>query len=345
MRKLLWLSVLVCGSACGGDALDSPANAAAYPGRKIVAAEWDTLGWIGPADVSDTTFIRPAMIVEWAGRLAVLDRSPPGISLFSREGELLWRYAREGPGPEELQWIGTAAATPWGDLWVSDSRNNRIVEFTLEGRIRRTLPIHHFPATVSAVAFPSRDRALFSTYSPLHRVVVTGTDSLQILQTFESLWADSAVGDANLRAVGNAEPGSGIWVQALQHGPGFVVGSQGSEPRLFRYVSHVPWAQRVHPAMRSSGADSARYGAVDAEVMASEIFLLFGGRPFRAAHAAEPTVLVDVYRSDGEYSRSYLLPVDTEDFAMLGGDVLALLSTHEGVYPRIFLVRPTIDDR
>ncbi|MGH7480598.1 MAG: hypothetical protein ACRELV_00455, partial [Longimicrobiales bacterium] len=101
-----------------------------------------------------------------------------------------------------------------------------------------------------------------------------------------------------------------------------------------------PWALKSGPRLMRAGADSARYGAVSLSVVGDEIFMLFGGRPFRQEHPDEPTRMIDVYGMDGEYRRSYRLPFDTGHMVTDNGELFYVLTYDELGYPFILGLRP-----
>lgn len=92
--------------------------------------------------------------------------------------------------------------------------------------------------------------------------------------------------------------------------------------------------------MTQARADSARIGAVSVDVIGKEIFFLFGGRPVRAAHPAEPTVWIDVYSVSGDYLRSYRLPFDADGMAT-DGNMFYVLASDET--PKVIALRPRVD--
>jgi len=88
--------------------------------------------------------------------------------------------------------------------------------------------------------------------------------------------------------------------------------------------------------------DSARYGATAVRIVRDEIFMLFGGRPRRQEHPAEPTVLIDVYGLDGRYRRSYLLPCDAEGMTTRDGETFYVLTERDDGVPLILVLRPRL---
>lgn len=317
-----------------------------YPGRQFAATSWDTLGWIGPADVNDTTLLSPRELTAWGDRLVVVEPGVSQVRAFGPDGVPLWIYGRKGAGPGELQQIGDLSPTPWGTLWILDHRGGKIVEIGPNGSLVDESVFRHFPIPASSVSFAGDDRIVFTANSPQNGLIFTSRDSLKVLATRPSPWADSVSARYNLRTAPASDPSTGTIVQALVHGPAFAVLPPGkNEAEVFPYIDNIPWALKASPRLSQERADSARYGALAADILDGEIYFLFGGRPLRFAHPDEPTVLVDVYRVDGSYRRSYLLPLDAEGLAVIGPDRFAVLGMHEGIFPRIYILRPIRADR
>lgn len=312
-----------------------------YPERRFAATAWDTLDWIGPANVNETILSNPNELVAWEDRIVVLERAASQVRVFDSDGDLLWSYGRAGGGPGEIRFLAGIAPTPWGTLLIVDSRNTKILELDGSGKLVKELSFDHFPVAPISLS-PTSDRELvFATQSPRQGYIVATADSLTILDIRASPWADSADHRFNIRVATAADPMSGVMIQALLHGPAFSIFRPDSvDPEIFPYVEHVPWALKSGPRVRAAGADTARYGAVAAEVLDAEIYFLFGGRPKRFSHPEEPTTSIDVYGLDGEYRRSYLLPLDANDFALLDPERFAVLGMHDEMFPRVYILRP-----
>ncbi|HSH44841.1 MAG TPA: 6-bladed beta-propeller, partial [Longimicrobiales bacterium] len=179
--------MLVATIGCG----DEDSRSQDPHGRSIVATEWDTIQAFGPLDANDSTLLVPDFLVAWGDRVAVIDRSPPLVSVFSRAGELLWRYSSQGPGPGEIQWITDATVTPRGTLWVLDNRNTKVLELDSAGRLQRELPTHHFPVAPSTLTVLEGGRVVLSTQNPETGLILAEADSLEVLDARRAPWADS----------------------------------------------------------------------------------------------------------------------------------------------------------
>lgn len=326
-------------SACSGDS-PSPTHVDRYPSREFAATSWDTVSAFGPETPDDTSLVAPATVTTWDQKLVVLDWVRATVSVMSDRGRPLWQFGHRGRGPGELEQVAYVRPTPWGTLWVIDGKNLKVVELDSAGQLLKEIPTRHLPAVPGSVMFPSHRRVVLGTQSPKAGRITADPDSLSVIQVRPFLWADSVNHRYDIRVRSASDSATGQWVEALYFGPGFVVGQADSVFGRYRYVDDIPWARKGNPRLTRLKADSARYGAVKAEVFEGEIYLLFGGRPLRMAHESEPTELVDVYGFDGGYRRSYLLPMSADDFALFPDGRFVVLSSYAELYPRIYVLRP-----
>src|SRR5260370_383411 len=75
-----------------------------------------------------------------------------GVVEFSSTGRVLAASGRAGSGPGQLNRPVALAVTPFGDVWVADQANGRVVEFSAVGRYRVSFAV---PAP-SGVALDAR---------------------------------------------------------------------------------------------------------------------------------------------------------------------------------------------
>ncbi len=334
INPFCWLVVLTTAAgACHGSASISASSSRP---RNIVANKWDTLFIAGGSGINDTLFAGPndvafvdSVVVvgdDMAERLIALDRTT---------GRVKWSFGRKGAGPGEFRGIAGIAVTQDDLIWVLDFGNGRIAELAPDGEFHGVRTLHHLPAVPTAI-LPLDDGAIAMNQGlPANPFMEIGLDSLELRRSFPLAWPDAVPDLANTRVVLAGGPGE-TWVSAFVLGPGFIVWRRGaSHPHRYRDV--VPWANRTSPEIRRMHADSARYGAVSLQVVANEIYMLFGGRPVRRAHSGEPTVWVDTYALDGRYLRSYRLPFGA-DAMTTDGHTFYLLPS-EGI-PRLVALRP-----
>jgi hypothetical protein len=342
ITRSTWCCLIAVVAACSGqpETDNGLRHLPEYPSRLFAATAWDTVASFGPESVDDTVLMTPTGITAWDDRLVVPEWPHARVRVFDRRGTPLWTYGRRGAGPGEIEQMVAVEATPWGNLWIMDGKNNRILELDTAGTLVRSRRAHHLPAVPTSVTFLSADRVLLGTQSPLAGRIIADTDSIKAERVAPSLWGDSVDHRYNIRLASDADPRTGRWVEALTYGPGFATGVGESVTGLHPYVDEIPWALKSGPAIRAVGADSARYGALGVQIVDDEIYMRFGGRPKRRAHDAEPTVLIDVYAFSGEYRRSYLLPMPTTSGEVLGRELFAVSGYHQGVLPRVFLLSP-----
>lgn len=344
-RTLLTVqSLLVFASACGDVGSPEYQELTEYPGRRFAATTWDTLSWFGAKNAQDTTLLDPERLTKWGDRLVMMEWGPRVVRVFDSSGTHLWNFGRFGNGPRELGLISDLVPTPWGNLWVYDSRNRKIVEVDPDGQFVKEMSTRHLPVSVGGVRFISEDRAFFSTYNPAEGIGIIRSDSLTVESIRPFPFADSVDTRINFRATSAGDARSGTVVSAMALGPSFMVmdGTTG-EVSTFPYIDYIPWAVKQSPALINARTDSARYGALAAQLGADEtVYFLFGGRPFRAAHPPEPTVLIDQYGLDGTYLESYLLPFEPayRGFVLLDENRFALLTLDQGLYPRVYVLKP-----
>lgn len=322
-------------AACGPDRQAIP-TANLGEERVVAAQSWDTIFQVGTGDVNDTLFAGPDEVLMWGARIVVSDWILNHVRAFSADGDLLWTAGREGPGPGEFSYIDAMAVAENGNLWVLDSRAVRVSEISPDGEFVRLISLQHLPFPPGDV-LSLADRVLFFRNRPDRAFTFADARTFDILGSHAIPWPGELDSSMNLKQIVAAFiPGRTAWVNAFRFGPGFMVWRDGSVHR-HHYIESIPFALKVKSHVRAMGADSARFGAVSISAVEDELYVLFGGRPFRSAHAMEPTVWIDVYGITGEYRRSYRLPVDAEAMAT-DGKTFYVLQTE--LYPSLLALRP-----
>jgi hypothetical protein len=264
-----------------------------------------------------------------------LDFSSQNLRGFSSSGDLLWAFGRPGRGPGELGSLSSAAAGPDNTLWILDVRNQKTITLDQRGSIRSEFR-HDLPSLPDQMS-ATRDQIIFITQRADPGLMLSSPD-LKTVTTYPSPWPD--VADSLNLTAHISSLRDGRWVIAYQYGPGFVVGS-GNDWSRYTYIDSIPWARKVNPMLRTTGKYVAQYGAVSIDVVGDEVFMLFGGRPSRYDHGPLPTVLVDVYRLDGRYMRSYRIPFHADAMKTDGKIFYFLTETDEGM-PTILALRPKL---
>jgi len=147
--------------ACGGEGAPSGATVTDSADVEVISLPGvdDPLPWsaekvleIPPVEEGEKGFFDVAGVtVLTNGRIAVLDRLGKKVVRFSREGEFLDQYGREGSGPGEFQYPIQLSATPHGGILVFDLMNRRLERFdsTLTPLAPTALQIPYFGGQIA----------------------------------------------------------------------------------------------------------------------------------------------------------------------------------------------------
>lgn len=88
--------------------------------------DWEIVGWYGQSLDN-----KPYITVNDRDRLFVTDPEGYRILEFSTDGKFIKYWGDYGSGPSNFGLAGAVAIDPEGNIWVSDTNNNRIVHFIL----------------------------------------------------------------------------------------------------------------------------------------------------------------------------------------------------------------------
>lgn len=307
--------------------------------RVVVSERWDTVFVAGGDSVNDTLFAGPHLMAIADSVLVVgdgmIDRL---VALDRRTGRVEWTFGGRGAGPQEFRGISDIAVTAEGTIWVLDFGNGRIARLTPDGEFLGVKTLHHLAAPPAKI-LPLTDRAIAMSHGAPEPFMEIELDSFELRRAFPLAWPAPVPELANTRVALADGPGS-TWISAFALGPGFTVWGIG-EPASHPYRDLIPFAIRPSMELRRMRADSARNGAVSLEIVGEEIHMLFGGRPHRAAHPAEPTVWIDIYSLEGEYLRSYRLPFDTDGMAT-DGRTFYVTTTSDAGTPAVIALQPIL---
>ena len=318
---------------------DSVGEFAQYAPRDVVVEKWDTVFVAGGENINDTLIAASHLVTVVDSVVIVADGMQDRlVALHASTGRLLWMFGGPGQGPEEFRGISDIDSGQDDRVWALDFGNGRIAEVGLDGQLQGLRTLHHLPAPPESI-LPLKDRVIAMSPGAAEPYMEIGLDSLELHQAFALSWPESVPNLADTRVALARGPDS-TWVSAFKLGPGFTVWN-GSGPKSFSYREPIPFASRPTPKVREMGADSARWGAVSLDVVGDEIFMLFGGRPARRPHPAEPTVWIDVYSLEGNYLHSLRLPFDVSGMATDGHTFYVL--PEEGV-PRVIALQPRKSD-
>jgi DNA-binding beta-propeller fold protein YncE len=86
---------------------------------------WDVVAWYG-----QTLDNKPYIDVDDAGNLYAADPEGYRILKFTTEGDFQYFWGDYSTGPDGFGLAGSVAVDPDGNLWVSDTGNNRLMHFS-----------------------------------------------------------------------------------------------------------------------------------------------------------------------------------------------------------------------
>jgi len=108
---------------------------------------------IGSLDEKETSFTSVADIGVTEAALYVLERQPPRVVRFTREGRWVRTFGRRGQGPGEF--VGPSRLGITGDtLWVSDPQGGRMELFSTGGEFLKSVRFRILPDSLSSRVVP-----------------------------------------------------------------------------------------------------------------------------------------------------------------------------------------------
>ena len=140
------LRVVVTGENASGS---SSSTTAATVRVRAALEHWTYASEIGPDSVLGDFDIVTGLASDAAGHLWLLDHDE--VKEFSSEGELLERFGSEGSGEGQLNEPRALTVDPSGDVWVADTGNRRVEEFSEAGEFIQILGEGTIAATGIAV--------------------------------------------------------------------------------------------------------------------------------------------------------------------------------------------------
>ncbi|MFW5714510.1 MAG: NHL repeat-containing protein, partial [Brevefilum sp.] len=99
-------------------------NSLSYPNN----ITWDVEAWFG-----DSLDNKPFLAVDDDYNTYVADPVMGRVLVFDPQGNFLASFGSFGSGPAEIGTVGGLALDAEGKVWVSDARNNRLMQFSLPG--------------------------------------------------------------------------------------------------------------------------------------------------------------------------------------------------------------------
>lgn len=119
-----------------------------------------------------------------SGNLYISDLSVQRILVFGPDGEFVRAFGKGGANPGELSYVnGIAVDDKQGKIYLANSNNARIDEFTLEGKYVRMLPASKSLINPKGIAFDEATGRLYTADTFAHRVTGIRSDG----QLFEDI--------------------------------------------------------------------------------------------------------------------------------------------------------------
>ncbi|MEZ4415343.1 MAG: 6-bladed beta-propeller [Gemmatimonadota bacterium] len=306
----------------------------------IAVERWDTVFALGSVDPTDTTLVSPSEIEVWNDQIAVLEGLARRIQSFdARTGRRRWSYGREGRGPGEL-------AQPF-NMWIDESDNLRVwddrnrKQLVLDQRGEFFEEIYYrelWGLSTSPTGFGQR--MVWTQLQPGRPAMITDIESHELVDSVTVEWPVPPSVDFKPELLTKTAASPSAWAAGLYSGPFFAVGTPVGV-KVHPLIEPIPYTRAPGAWFATDPrADSSYYGARDIAIADSRVFILSGGRPKRAAHASQPTTMIDVYSLDGEYLHSYRLPFDGAALATRDGRTFYVATLVQGSYPHIFGLRP-----
>jgi hypothetical protein len=212
-----------------------------------------------------------------------------------------------------------------------------MLELDEGGTVVRDRSLRDLPGVPTRFGFLG-DKLVVTTQVPDPYMMVLDTGSLALVRAVPWPWPEPLTAEYNFHT--ELAGGADALVLAFKYGSGFMV-LRGNDIELHHYIEYIPWHRKMGMEQHAAGADSTRFGAVSVAVENERIYMLFGGRPFRAAHPFEPTTLIDVYGLDGSYIESYRLPSHFNQMSRVDGDFLLTKESEDG-FPQILRISPKV---
>jgi streptogramin lyase len=100
----------------------------ASDGSYLPLESWDIAGWYGQSLDN-----KPYLDVNDAGKIFIADPEANRVLMFNTQGEFIQYWGDYSTGPDGFNLVGSVQADNSGGVWVSDTNNNRIMHFSLEG--------------------------------------------------------------------------------------------------------------------------------------------------------------------------------------------------------------------
>lgn len=275
-------------------------------------------------DAGDELLLPGSIATNAVGNIITFDYGAMEVRAFGRNGKALWRVGRKGGGPGEFRNVMDLKLRSNGEIAVLDMANRRITTLSSSGKLKRTLPIK-----VSASRFvPSADTNSFTlagddSLTLWSNVALDGRLKSRMLMP-ASLVASSGIAREQFTApLGPRSVMAYRWSdKLLVLAPDGAVQSiiDGVEPVTLPGVKKYPLKSGRFSGAVSRVDPKAVPGALSVATNGHSIFVLFSGATEMRGR------IVDVYDAEqGEYRGSYLLPVSSQEIAILPDGAIVTL--------------------
>ena len=301
------------GMACGEEVRTDPeelwSEQDVVDARTFLTVGMDTL-WSHGGTAADTLLLNPVWISAGAEGVTAWDEGRKAVVRFSREGEVLWTFGREGGGPGEFRTVRGIAQLPSGGAAVVDNVNERLVIMDRDGQLAGETNLSGMsPAAVASlsdgglVVLTRLDDPAFLVFDE-NGVVVDSVDfSSAAYRDLPPMARQGRVAGARERWIFGFTVGNGWWrVGRDRAAEGFPYAEHADFPEIVTTVGESMVGGQVVTTRRTQTTESVTT-AMDFGVRGDTLFVHYYGQSDYRGY------LLDLFSlADGSYIGSVLLP-------------------------------------
>lgn len=333
LAALLLMTVTTVGCDARRSGTDAAVSASSEtPRREVVAEAWDTL-WAVGGSASDTLLLNPYLVAASDSGVYLFDGGNHSVLALGGEGDVRWRFGREGSGPDEFRGARDLKTGSDGGVLVLDPRNGRIIRLDAAGGVRARIPLGGV-GHAEQLAVLDSGRIVLLTMDPSRAFAIVDTIGT-VRERFSLPWAGFAALDQIARQGLIVPSGGGGWIFGFSMGDGWFT-FNGSKPvGSARYVEHTDFPEvKTTSAGATQMAEYNACSACSASVSDSTLYVHFGG------YGPHPESVIDLYHVNGRrYVGSFILPVKATAIATAGDRIYAL---RDDPYPMLLALRPRL---
>jgi hypothetical protein len=335
-ERIALAAAALCALAAGCDrgSGEAPPKGQALPQHRTFAVQrWDTLWSVGGP--GDSTLLNPYLLSAAEGAVYVYDGAARRVvALSPADGHVLWRYGRQGAGPDEFRGVRDLKRAEDGGVFVLDPRNNRLTELDPRGAVEARIPLEAVGHAEQVAPLPGGQVVLLTMLPDSAFAVVDRSG--KVMRHFTVPWPGFARLDPLARQ-GFIAAQHGHWVYGFSMGDGWFP-FNGASPAGFtgRYVEHTDFPRvETHSQGDQTVTQMAEYNACSAcsiSIWGSTLYVHFGG------YGDAPKRTVDRYDlASGRYLGSDRLPIEATAVEGAGDRVYVLA---ENPYPILLALKP-----